>query len=362
MSKSLVICIDGTWNAPGQTDKDPISQEEEVTKTNVMKTWEAVTQQSLCIDRPYGTIANLYWGTGEAMYLNGVGSQGSQHARNFEGTTGTGTSERIIDAYRFIAERWQPGDQIYVFGFSRGAYAARSAVGFLNHAGLPKNRSISKMEDLLTLFNAYKENTPAPEWTHHQAEVHFLGVWDTVGALAFGNSFNDFHQLSPANVRCFRQALALDEIRKQFVPEYWEGNDLCAKEVWFAGAHSNVGGGYVDANLSNVALFWLLQHAKLEGLALDLTQVEGWDADLPLGEIRDSYDEFWSGSALGHLIKASDAEQTIRTIKPNHGIHQSVFESAQTLGYQPKAQFADGSSALSGTQEQWRLIQEPAAV
>jgi uncharacterized protein (DUF2235 family) len=221
MAKTLVICIDGTWNSPGQTDQDPITHEEASTKTNVARTWEALTQQTLPTTRSYGVIGKLALQDGEAIYLNGVGSSGSKFEQNFEGSTGEGTAMRIRDAYRFIAERWEAGDNIYAFGFSRGAFAVRSALGFLNYVGLPTQRSLLTEEDLKQLFNCYRTKGAAPEWTRKDIPVHFLGVWDTVGALAFGETFNHFHQLNPPNVRCCRQALALDEIRRQFLPEYW---------------------------------------------------------------------------------------------------------------------------------------------
>lgn len=355
MPKTLVICIDGTWNAPNQTDKDPVTQEESTTKSNVIKTWEGITQQKLNASRPYGTIAKLAAIDGEAMYLNGVGSRGSQKKRDFDGSTGTGTAERIIDAYRFIAERWEEGDKIFAFGFSRGAFAVRSAMGFLNHVGLPLTRAITKIDDIYDLFTCYRENTAAPDWTHKNAKVDFIGVWDTVGALAFGESLNNYHQLSPSNTLCVRQALALDEIRKQFVPEYWNHNgNVDCREVWFSGAHSNIGGGYVDDDLSDIALFWMLQHAKEKGLDTDLTQVEGWDTALPLGQIRNSYNEFWENIGIGKLIMGLHLEQKIRTILPDQFIHQSVFVASEK-NYKPHATFADGSSALTGNKENWLL-------
>ncbi len=353
MSKALVICIDGTWNTPGQTDTDPTTHQEAITKTNVAKTWEALTQQELPDNRPYGRIGDLALQNGEALYLNGVGSTGNKLEEDFDGSTGDGTATRIRDAYRFIAERWEAGDSIFAFGFSRGAFAVRSALGFLNHVGLPAQRAIIKEDELDALYRCYKNKGAAPSWTRKDARVDFLGVWETVGALAFESTFNNYHELNPDNVNSVRQALALDEIRKQFLPEYWQQKNHCDyRETWFAGAHSNIGGGYVDANLSNIALFWMLQHAQTKGLQLQLEKIDGWQQENPDGEIRNSYQEFWSANFLGKWIEKFNAEQKIRTLQTDQFIHESVFVAAQT-GYTPKATFENGNSALTGTQEAW---------
>ncbi|QPI53504.1 DUF2235 domain-containing protein [Massilia antarctica] len=99
-------------------------------------------------------MAPLKWGTGSALYLNGVGSRGTKFADTFDGATGTGTSERIRDAYRFLAERYEAGDRIFGFGFSRGAFALRSLVGFIEAVGLPQLPSLIK-DDELFRTNSY---------------------------------------------------------------------------------------------------------------------------------------------------------------------------------------------------------------
>jgi uncharacterized protein (DUF2235 family) len=353
MPKTLIICIDGTWNAPGQTDQDPFTHEEMATKTNVARTWEAVTGKTLPLTHSYGIISNLLNQSGEAIYLNGVGSSGSKFQQNFDGSSGEGTAMRIRDAYRFIAERWEEGDHIYAFGFSRGAFAVRSALGFIAYAGLPKQRTLILEDDLKQLFERYRTKTDTPDWTRRDVPVHFLGLWDTVGALAFGDTLNHFHQLNPDNVRCCRQALALDEVRKQFAPEYWApASEGDFREAWFVGAHSNIGGGYVDSNLSDIALFWVLDQAKQSGLQLDLEQISGWSQENPLGEIRASYTEFWNNSPIGKWVEKRQLAQQIRIIQSNQYIHQSALIAAQN-GYQPTAKFADGKRELAAKVEPW---------
>jgi len=341
MSNTWIICIDGTWNMPGQTDDDPIDHREAETKTNVQILWETLTQKNLIVNDNYGSIEPLVATVGAACYINGVGSSGSQHWRNFEGTTGTGTSERIMDAYRFLAERWQFGDRIMGFGFSRGAFAVRSLMGFIDYVGLPRHPRLLGDAELFGLFESYRDKptTYAMPNTMQVASIDFVGVWDTVGALAFGEKFNHFHELSPSNIQHICQALALDEQRKEFLPEYFKPTSPTQRveEVWFAGAHSNVGGGYVDANLSNIALFWLLHKLALVGINIDLTRVPGWVEQNPEGERRNSYEEFWNSMSVGgELIEKHKWQKVRRTVYQSQKISASVM-AAMTKGYAPAA-------------------------
>lgn len=156
--RHLFVCLDGTGNSPGQTDieyivrnKSPLSSVE----SNVLKIWCALTgnkekyKPTDLIDseeyKYYGLISSLKIGDeylGEALYINGVGSQGDQEKMKYEGATGSGTNARILDAYRFLAERYTSGDKIYLFGFSRGAFSARSLASFIRHLGMPLARRI----------------------------------------------------------------------------------------------------------------------------------------------------------------------------------------------------------------------------
>ena len=206
--RTYVVCIDGTWNHPGQTDRDMIDPtKEDVTETNVLQMYGFLTG----VDDPeYGTIAPFRASAadapdadnGEVIYLNGVGSAGTVANKAYEGSTGTGTSERIRDAFRFLCARHRVGDRIFIFGFSRGAYAARSLAGFLQFVGLPKLPRVMQEEDINAAFVSYRLRGDATKGKSfgRDATVDFLGVWDTVGALAFGDSFNDFHLISPTNV------------------------------------------------------------------------------------------------------------------------------------------------------------------
>ena len=115
MAKTWIICIDGTWNQPGQKDRDPVTAKEEATPSNVVRTWEALANDPLAADFYYGSIAPikpkiLFTGVeGEVIYLAGIGTTGTVETHILEGATGTGTSERIRDAYRLSRRTLPPG-------------------------------------------------------------------------------------------------------------------------------------------------------------------------------------------------------------------------------------------------------------
>jgi uncharacterized protein (DUF2235 family) len=369
MAKTWIVCIDGTWNQPGQRDKDPVSAREEATSSNVVRAWEALADRGLARAFYYGSIAPirpkiLFTGVeGEVIYLAGIGTSGTVKHQLLEGATGTGTSERIRDAYRFLAERYHPGDRIFGFGFSRGAFAIRSLAGFIDLVGLPSEPRALKEEEVLELYDAYMDDKPIDKAQHGTADViiDFLGVWDTVGALAFGRTLGNFHRISPPNVKRVAHALALDEERERFEPAYWElpaAADTRVDEVWFSGCHTNIGGGYVDANLSNISLFWMLQSARDAGLPLDARGIPGFDLTDPRAIQRDSYTEFYDCMGLiGSIAISLDLKRGPRVIRAGQKIHQSVIqrlqESTSTACYVPVARFEGNpltAEALPGIQ------------
>lgn len=175
--------------------------------------------------------------------------------------------------------------------------------------------------------------------------VDFVGIWDTVGSLAFGQTVNSFHELSPSNVSVVCHALALDERRASFSPTLWErqaGSTTAVHEVWFAGAHSNVGGGYGDKDLSNAALFWVLMKAREAGLACNLEEVQGWFYEKVDGP-RNSYREFVTTVAevTGFLAPLLVGVQA-RNLPSGARVHASVFDALEETGYRPWSLYRGG--------------------
>ncbi|KAI9850573.1 MAG: hypothetical protein M1838_005423 [Thelocarpon superellum] len=233
-------------------------------------------------------------------YQAGVGSSSNVRDRIVGGTTGLGLSENIREAYDFLANNYVRGDDIFLLGFSRGAFTARSiaslmaTVGILTRAG---------MDDFYAIFQDFERgadphydspfpdvpfrnkpniNNPEYKWelrrlglTTVDIQIKVVGVWDTVGSLGIPRLgwFDKIDWPMPDREYSFDntvvdecvenafQALALDEERGPFSPSVWQkrrGSPTYLKQVWFPGVHSNVGGGYEDAEIANITLAWMI--------------------------------------------------------------------------------------------------------
>lgn len=269
MNKRIVICADGTWNRPEKDLKEDFP-------TNVLKFARAikpVAKDSLPQQVFYD------WGIGS--YYNSV----------VGGTTGKGLHKNIMDDYRYIVQNYSPGDELYFFGFSRGSYTVRCLCGLINNCGIIKRADASLIQKA---FNHYKkpgadyapEGAASKEFrkthSHASREVTFVGVWDTVGAMGIPISFlglfddkDEFYDTKiGSNVRKARHAMAIDEHRSDFEPTIWQPKEnMDMKQVWFAGAHSNIGGSYKPDKdgslLSDNALAWMTSEAEKSGLSIE---------------------------------------------------------------------------------------------
>lgn len=271
MSKRIVICADGTWNTPDQKDEGVISP------TNVARL--AMSVAHFAGD---GWRQMLY-------YDSGVGTHWYDRIRG--GISGVGISRNILKAYRFLMEQYEDGDDIFLFGFSRGAYTVRSLSGLLRNSGLLYTDNLHKLDDGYMLYRRRdKESLPQAIESElfrrtysREVRIHCIGVWDTVGALGIpSRNFDmvnkllnvEFHdvELSSRIDNAF-QALAIDERRSAFEPCLWrrqEGaNCQRLEQVWFAGVHASIGGGYRDTGLSDIALTWMMERAEECGLEFD---------------------------------------------------------------------------------------------
>lgn len=286
--KRLIICCDGTWNTPdqrhGETD----------CPTNVVKIARAVRARA-----DTGTHQIVY-------YSRGVGTRPGLD-RFTGGAFGHGLATNVQDAYRFIVDNYNDGDEIFLFGFSRGAYTARSVVGFIRNSGVLRRDTRHLFREAYDLYrrdDLHPDDEEAVRFRQDQSRevrIKFIGVWDTVGALGIPlRGLNwltrrkyQFHDVQLSRIvdhAC--HAVAIDEKRNQFRPALWETKPEDAdrvEQVWFAGVHSNVGGGYPDAGLSDIALEWMLERAKEHGLQVDEEYVR--DNLLPdvSGKLQDSF-------------------------------------------------------------------------
>lgn len=272
MPKRLVICCDGTWNQPDQRNKGSGSP------TNVSKLALGVSRED-----GDGVPQLLY-------YQQGVGTRRFERLRG--GAFGLGLSRNVCDCYRFLVENYEPGDALYLFGFSRGAFTARSTVGLVRNAGILRPEHVGRVEEAYALYRARgSRNHPRGieaqifrrMYSGEEVDVHFIGVWDTVGSLGiplappYVNRRWGFHDTTLSKrVRFAYQALAIDEKRKPFLPTVWKQQELAdeqtLEQVWFAGVHCDIGGGYREPELAEISLLWMVDRAREAGLAFEPDQ------------------------------------------------------------------------------------------
>ncbi len=269
MPKRLVICCDGTWNTAGQ--KCP---------TNVTSFCHAIAPKSADGTRQ------------ESYYHAGVGTTRWDRLRG--GAFGWGLSKIVKDAYKMVVDNYDVGDELFLLGFSRGAYTARSTAGLIRNAGILRRDSAGNVDPkhIDDAYDLYRTDEGPDSATavafrkahsvSDQTPIRFIGVWDTVGSLGIPDlglpgtkwinrrwAFHDV-KLSSRVASAF-QALAIDEARRPFAPTLWQqqpnsgGQEL--EQVWFAGVHCDVGGGYPDRGLADIALWWMKDRARHCGLA-----------------------------------------------------------------------------------------------
>lgn len=358
MGKKLVICFDGTWNKP-----DDSAASDEQVESNVRRIYEAVDLEAH--DEARKDESCKY-------YHKGVGTTGNKWLQVIQGCFGSGLEENMVDGYRFLVNRYIPGAEVYIFGFSRGAYTARSLVGMINNCGIVKDAD--KVDHAYELYRD-REPTSAP-WgaaaqdfrqthAHPREQVKFLGVWDTVGArglpdLDWGlaDIYNPwrygFHDTTLSSiVDNAYHAVAIDEHRKTFCPTLWTGEPKGkqkVEQVWFAGAHADVGGGYDDRRLSDVALLWMAQKAKDCGLPLDeATLRDGLKPNFIRGDVHDSFRDFTRG-------RVEDKHRFRRPIcRPGDGLASDMLHWSVPLFYRGNPHFRPQNEGFEAALIEGRL-------
>lgn len=314
--KRIVICCDGTWN-----------RLDAAYPTNVVKLAEAVASTS-----KDGT-QQIVW------YDEGVGTGNTAVARTLDrwlgGGLGWGLMTKVEQAYRFLIFNYDPGDEIYIFGFSRGAFTARSLAGLIRNCGIIEQPRARRIREAIDFYRSRdpelspdadkscafryelcpslflnddeiawrsKNHPPYDPATSVLLQVRYLGVWDTVGALGVPNYlwiaglFNRKYRFHDAklsrSVAAARHAVAIDERRRTFEPTLWDNldtlNETAAsqgravpyEQIWFPGDHGSVGGGGDIEGLSSDAFIWLAEGAAEAGLNLREDTLAGMRAKI----------------------------------------------------------------------------------
>lgn len=353
--KRIAFCFDGTWN-----------DIEMGNPTNVAKIAQAIAHHD-------GDTSQVVY------YDEGVGtgdfeSQLSKLENVASGMFGWGLRDNVIEAYTFLVLNYEPGDEIYVFGFSRGAYTARSFVGLIRNVGIVDRRHLKNIREAIDLYTSRKKGDH-PDTDHcrrfrnerqenaclerdldwlarfdgevdHTAKaiisVQFLGVWDTVGALGLPvpefveeriNREYGFHDTNLSTfVRNARHAVAADERRQTFRPTLWSNIDDLRRsypdrydEKIFPGTHGAVGGGGPVTGLSDAALEWVFRGAVDAGLAFDTSEGSPLYRLQPnhrasLHNVTGKYDWDWRDGLMG--VGLSDREFPNLNIED---VHESLI-------------------------------------
>lgn len=282
----IAYFCDGTWNDPANN-------------TNVFQLFTATPQIP---------------GQQNPIYDSGVGTGGTPIDKLLGGAFGAGLANKIKAGYTQIAHIYEKGDEVFLFGFSRGAFTARSLAGMIAICGLPTQNFDEECAD--TAFEAYRNEASRKElldsmsdYAMDDAKIKMLGVWDTVGSLGIPAAWGGVDTVQYGfldatlhpDVQNAYQALAIDEQRAQFPSTLWYGPfapGQTVEQVWFSGVHCDVGGGYTpipeDNNtlLSDVPLGWIAGKAQALGLLIDpafLKQHSNLPARYSINQMHDSH-------------------------------------------------------------------------
>ena len=339
--KRIVLCCDGTWNTPTQG-----------IPTNVTKTARAVLPAA-----PDGTAQVVF-------YDAGVGTEGRLLSRFSGGVFGEALTKNVADAYRFLVHNYEDGDEIYLFGFSRGAYTARSTVGLLCNVGLLRKMHADRFPEAMAMYrrrdvppDSYEAERFRANYSRGVPPVEFMGVWDTVGPLGipwrrglltvfpflaapiWPREDLDFHDVTLSGiVKHGYHALAIDDTRKPFEPSLWKApkQGQVIEQAWFAGVHTDIGGGREDSGLSDEAFVWMMEKARARGLAFDGEYVSKWVRPDPLGTLHDNgaWDWFDFLNEPRRIGRASEASEALHDgVRARLGEKRLAYAPANVLAY-----------------------------
>jgi len=324
MPKRIIFCADGTWN-------------DAATSTNVYKIFKAMnfTAQQCPI------------------YDDGVGSDGNTLLRLLGGAFGDGLDKKIQDGYTRISHLYEHCDEIFLFGFSRGAYTARSLGGMIAVCGLP-TQNVDDQQTALA-FAAYRQHNLTlraqmlaslkQQYSPDAAQITMVGVWDTVGSLGVPAIFGGIDPLAYGfldtnlhpDVKNAYQALSIDERRREFPATLWTGPPgpgQVIEQVYFTGVHCDVGGGYPETGLSDITLGWMMRKAQALGVDFDPAVYQQY-ANLDPKHALDQKHESWSvtwGFPCARIIAGNASISNSVQIRLQHDASYQPTNLKQSAG------------------------------
>jgi len=341
--KRIIVCCDGTW-------QDGFSESRSV-YTNVLRLARTIHHVDERFKPPIPQVV---------FYQSGIGSAKNLYSEYIEGTTGSSLADKVEEAYGFIAHNYSPGDEIFVFGFSRGAYTARMIAMFIGEIGVLNRRDMDNFAAIFLNFQNLGACQDADKrleleqklypWRKSDSHgkqrvkragspftVKCVGVWDTVGSFGLpeeisissktqGCPFGFPDRILGEHIERAYQALAINEERVDFNCNKFEQTDAgrrsnqILEQCWFTGIHSDVGGGYEQHDLSDLTLIWLCAHIG-DALSLDLDYLEKkcqpavapWGAQKP-------------HSLSGIFSLATKAQRRLPSV-PDQITHESIHSS-----------------------------------
>ena len=343
--RHLVIAFDGTWEAPDNDFSDGNQN------THVSRLVNHLNSQT-----PDG-VEQLH------LYQPGVGTHFWDRFRG--GVFGWGLSEKILQAYQWLGTHYRFGDKVFLVGYSRGAYAARSLSGLIDRVGLLKTAHIDKVEDAYSVYRR-SQRREANEFKRRFSdaiEIEAIAVWDTVGSLGIPlKSFQglnrhlwQFHDTKLAsNVRNGFHALAIDEHRPDFKPTLWSpnSNQQRIEQRWFAGSHSDIGGGRAESGLSALSYQWMVSELSKLGLSIEFSHFVSSHFK-PF----DSFNEFLAG--VYDLFR--DRQYRVLGSLPQgcEVIDPSVFHLIEKGEYQPKNKVQEYLKPVEGFVGELGMVASP---
>ncbi|MDE8654330.1 DUF2235 domain-containing protein [Novosphingobium album (ex Liu et al. 2023)] len=307
MARNIIVCCDGTSNQPSND------------ATNVAKLTEVLVKD------PAQQLVYYHPGLGTMAAPGFTTRVGSWGARTAGLALGYGLKDDLRDAYIYIMNHWRPGDRLFLFGFSRGAYTVRALASLIRLYGLamagnealvpyavqmmwPSNDGEGHFDETMRKAKQFKVSL-----TTGDCPIYFMGVWDTVSSVGWINNPVSFpHTRTNDAIAHVRHAVAIDERRAFFRTNLFDtapGQDL--RQVWFPGDHCDVGGGYPEAEsgMSKYPLEWMISEAAAKGLLIDPVHAatilgkdgSGYSEAKPDAELHDSMTGFWP--ALEYVSK-----------------------------------------------------------
>ncbi|KAF9040575.1 hypothetical protein BJ165DRAFT_308104 [Panaeolus papilionaceus] len=342
--KRLVICCDGTW-------QDGMSQHRSE-YTNVLRIARSIHYEDMRFQPPIPQIV---------FYQSGIGTESNFYSEYVEGTTGGSLADKVEEAYAFIAHNYSPGDEIFLFGFSRGAYTARMVAMFVGAIGVLDRKDMDHFASIFINFQKLGKSKDSKErdelaerlapWRDPNSKgrqradidgdkfnIKCIGVWDTVGSLGLPEEviikskrtstlFGFPDRILGEHIENAFQALALNEMRVDFNCNKFEQSELGRKkrqtlrQCWFAGCHTDIGGGYRNHDLSDITLIWMLAQVE-HMLSVDLDYLYHRIQPVAPWGVQQPHD-----SATGIFLLASTTDRQLPTMANDPVTHESIHPS-----------------------------------